>query len=117
MEINVTAIERNLRLYAVPASISLAGLVAMVLVDPGKQSATGMAALAVPIKQVLFLAAAATTLAGALWFGYRAWLELRWQRGAIRGCDNCGGAMQHFTGRYGDYSKCLMCGVKRKGHR
>jgi hypothetical protein len=116
VDINITAIERNLRLYAAPGSLALLGLAGLLLVDPSGQGVTGLASMAVPIKRVVFAGAGVLTMVGALWLGYRGWLEWRWERGSVGGCRKCGGSMQRLNGRYGPYSKCLMCGVKRKGY-
>jgi hypothetical protein len=116
MDINITAIERNLRLYAAPAFLIVLGLVGVLLIDPSGQGATGVGVLAIPIKRFVFAGAGVLTMVGALWLGYRGWLEWRWERGSDGGCRKCGGSMQHLDGRYGTYSKCLMCGAKRKGY-
>lgn len=115
MDINITAIERNLRFYGAPAALTIFGLIGTLLIDPNPSGPVPVMILA-PLAKGVFLACAAATAAGALWLGYRAVLEWRWQRGALDGgCLNCGGPMRHLDGRYGSYSKCMMCGSKREG--
>ncbi|MNR69357.1 hypothetical protein D3C85_1945410 [compost metagenome] len=39
-----------------------------------------------------------------------------WETGKLEGgCYSCGGPVSHKDGRYGPYSKCLICGSKREG--
>lgn len=117
VDINITAIERNLRLYALPGAMVVIGVVGSLLVDPNPAHTGTVVDMLEPAKRYVSLAFALVALAGALWGGYRAWLEWRWEQGmSSGGCLNCGGDMQQFEGRYGNYSKCLMCGSKRKGH-
>lgn len=67
--------------------------------------------------RLLLIASARIAVAGLLWMAWRVWLLWRWENGDLGGsCHNCAGTMSHHTGRYGDYSKCRMCGSKREGH-
>lgn len=116
MDINITAIERNLRLYGRPAAIMAFGLLVMLLVELMPEG-SGALAMVGALRPWAGLLAAGVCLWGACWLGYEAWREWRWERGALDGgCLNCGGPMRHMTGRYGDYSKCHICGQKRGGH-
>ncbi|MCY1544850.1 hypothetical protein D9M68_807580 [compost metagenome] len=116
MDINITAIERNLRLYGLPAFLILIGLIGVILIDPSSAPTNPMLQAIAPIKKMAFYGAAGLGSFGALWALRMAWLEYRWSRGELDGgCHNCGGPMRHLDGRYGAYSKCLMCGSKRKG--
>lgn len=117
VDINITAIERNLRLYALPVAMMMIGVTASLLLDPVPARAGAPFGMLAPVMRYASLGFALLGLAGALWGGYRAWLEWRWGQGLSEGgCLRCGGDMQHLDGRYGSYSKCLMCGAKRKGH-
>ncbi len=117
MDINVTAIERNLRLYALPGALAVLGLIGVLLIDPSATSTDPNLKMVAPVKRVIFCGAASVAGFGLLWALYNAWLEHRWQQGdLIGGCDHCAGPMRHLNGRYSAYSKCLMCGSKRKGH-
>ncbi|MNZ55669.1 hypothetical protein D3C78_736010 [compost metagenome] len=116
VDINITAIERNLRLYGLPAFLLLLGLAGVALIDPSAPPASQIEQVIAPIKRIVFLGAAALAAVSAVWCLWRAGLEYRWSRGALDGgCHNCSGPMRHFDGRYGPYSKCLMCESKRKG--
>lgn len=116
MNINVTAIERNIRLYALPGLLALIGIGTMLLIDPSAASVRPFDQMIAPLKRGVFWVAVMLTVGGIVWSLYRAWLEFRWMQGALLGgCDNCGGPLRHLDGRYGTYSKCLMCGSKRKG--
>lgn len=116
MDINVTAIERNIRLYALPGLLTLIGISAVLLIDPAAASTSPVDQIVAPLKRGIFWVAVGFIMAGIVWGLYRAWLEFRWMQGELLGdCDNCGGPLRHLDGRYGAYSKCLMCGSKRKG--
>ena len=116
MDINITAIERSLRLYSAPGFLTLLGIVGLILIDPSGQGVSGVGVLAIPVKRFAFAAAGLIGIGGALWLGYRGWQEWRWERGELDGdCRECGGVVRHLTGRYGSYSKCMMCGAKRRG--
>lgn len=116
MDINITAIERNLRLFAAPGLLTLGGMVGMLLMDPNAP-AEGITAGLEQIQRIAALIAAGTALGGSIWLAYRAWLAWRWETGSLEGgCNRCSGVMRHLGGKYGDYSKCLMCGAKREGH-
>lgn len=117
MDISITAIERNLRLYGVPFGMMVIGGIGLLLVDPSSQVTGSVGQVLAPLKRYAFLGLGSLAMAGALWGGWRAWLEWRWANGnLVGGCYSCGGSIRHLRGRYGDYSKCLMCGAKQKGH-
>lgn len=116
MDINITAIERNLRLYGLPTFLMLPGLAGIILIDPSSKPANPFLQMVAPLSHALFFGAAGLVVVGAIWALWNAWLEYRWMRGDLAGgCDHCAGPMRHLTGRYGAYSKCLMCGNTRKG--
>lgn len=118
MDINVTAIERNVRRYALPGLLALIGVVAMLLIDPSATPTSVFEKIVAPLKKGMFWLAVGLALSGLTWGIYRAWLEFRWLQGELLGgCDHCGGPVRHLDGRYGAYSKCLMCGSKRNGWR
>jgi len=116
MDINITAIERLARLFAVPLATTILPLIGYaILPDPGNSSPVlaGMAQVFHPVGKVLLLA----SLPGATWIAWRFWLLWKWESGDLDGgCYNCAGSMQHKDGRYGPYSVCMMCGSKREGH-
>lgn len=117
MDINLTAIERNLRLYGVPGVVTVLGVAGTLLIDPHPAGA-GLQKMLAPLASGAFIACMAASAVGALWLGWRAVLEWRWERGTLDGgCVSCGGVMRHLDGRYGAYSKCMMCGEKREGWR
>ena len=115
MDINITAIERLARLFAVPLATTIIPLIGYaILPDPGNSSPllAGMAQVFQPVGKVLLLA----SLPGAAWVAWRCGLVWKWESGDLDGgCYNCAGPMQHKDGRYGPYSVCLMCGSKREG--
>lgn len=115
--INITEIERNLRLYAAPGALVLIGMAGMFLIDPSPPQAGTAVDIVAQFAGFVFLGAALLCMAGLMWAGWRVYLEWRWMSGkSDGGCLNCGGDMRHLEGRYSRYSKCLMCGAKRKGH-
>lgn len=117
VDINFTAIERNLRLYGMPGALILIGVVGMLLIDPAPDQASPVTAAIAPLARMAFIGSVLVALVGLIWMGWRVWLEWRWMSGkSDGGCLNCGGDMRHLEGRYSRYSKCLMCGAKRKGH-
>lgn len=116
MDINITAIERLVRLFAIPAAWAILPLIGYaILPDPGNSSPVlaGMAQVFQPVGNVMLL----VSLAGVAWIARRFWLLWKWESGDLDGgCYNCAGPMQHKDGRYGPYSVCMMCGSKREGH-
>lgn len=116
MDINTTAIERNLRLFTQPGLLTLGGILGMLLLDPNGP-AEGVTAILAQIQRIMALVAAGAAFVGSIWLAYRAWLAWRWETGSLEGgCSRCSGVMRHLGGKYADYSKCLMCGLKREGH-
>lgn len=115
MDINLTAIARNLRLYGPPGAITAGGLLGTLLINPHPVGPAPLMILA-PLAKGMFIASLVAMAAGSLWLAWRAVLEWRWERGTLDGgCLNCGFVMRHLDGRYGAYSKCMRCGSKREG--
>ncbi|MGP3789798.1 hypothetical protein [Pseudomonas sp. B392_1p] len=115
MEINLTAIERNFRLFAGPALVTLVPTIILVTFGEVSQTNPYMVGLAAVLRPV-FLGLAAIALMGVIWFSWRLWLIYRWEKGDLNGgCNNCAFVVKHRSGRYGNYSECLNCGSKREG--
>lgn len=74
MNINVTAIERNIRLYALPGLLTLIGIGTMLLIDPSAASVRPFDQMIAPLKRGVFWVAVMLTVGGILWSLYRAWL-------------------------------------------
>ncbi|HBO2796417.1 MULTISPECIES: hypothetical protein [Pseudomonas] len=109
-------LERAFRLYARPVLLVIIGLFVMGLVAMTPESAGVFDQVLMPIKRAIFYGALVVGGAGFLWLCWSAYLEYRWARGELDGgCHNCGGPMRHLSGRWGNYSKCLMCGSTREG--
>jgi hypothetical protein len=116
MDINVTAIERNIRLFAGPVGLCVLGSVVILAAGQWAPTSPVLSGLKA-ISEMASLVGAVAAASGCLWGGWRLWLLYQWENGLVDGCCyNCGGPMKHLSGRYGDYSKCLMCGSKRQGH-
>lgn len=116
MNIDITAIERYLRLFGLPMFLVLMGLLGMALFSGPAPAGDLAAAVLANIGQIVFPASAALTMAASLWGAWNYWLLFRWERGDLQGgCNRCGGVMSHKDGRYGTYSVCKMCGGKREG--
>jgi len=113
---DITVIERLVRLFAQPVALTLFPLVGYAfLPNPGSSSLVlaGIAPVFHSIGGVLLLA----SLTGAAWVAWRLWLLWKWESGDLDGgCYHCAGPMRHKEGRYGPYSICMMCGSKREGH-
>lgn len=116
MNIDITAIERYFRLFALPVFLMLIGFIGMVLFS-GPAPAGGLAsALLANVGRIFFPASAALTLVASIWTAWNCWQLFRWERGDLQGgCNRCSGVMSHKDGRYGTYSVCKMCGGKREG--
>ncbi|WP_330113950.1 hypothetical protein SA496_14350 [Pseudomonas sp. JS3066] len=113
---DITAIERNVRLYGLPVFLTLMGLAGMLLIGLSSPATTPIDHVLAPLKRAAFLGAAGFAVVGAIWWARNAWLKYRWIRGELDGgCHHCGGVMRQLKGRWGAYSKCLMCGNTRKG--
>lgn len=116
MDINTTVLERNLTLFTGPVAVAIAGTFAMVAGGNWVPDSPLLSALK-PLAEVLSVAGGVAAAGGCFWAAWRAWLLHRWTSGELNGgCYKCSGPMRHLSGRYGDYSKCLMCGGKREGH-
>lgn len=116
MDINITAIERLIRLFTQPVALTIFPLIGYAFLPaPGNSSPVlaGIAQVFHSIGGVLLLA----SLIGVAWGAKRCWMLWKWESGDLDGgCYNCAGPMQHKDGRYGPYSVCIMCGSKREGH-
>ncbi|WP_139199064.1 hypothetical protein [Pseudomonas panipatensis] len=116
MDINLTEIERSIRFYGPPGLLMLAGGVGSLLIDPSGASLNPIDQIFMPLKQGLSMLAATAMVAGAVWGLWRVGVEYRWSRGLLDGgCERCDGPVRHKEGRWGPYSKCLMCGSTSKG--
>lgn len=117
MEIDVTAAERSVRLFALPTALVLLGLALLAFTGRALDIQSPMLR---PMLETVIVPArwflAGLSGWGALWFAWRLVLLYRWENGADGGCHRCGGFVRHLEGRWGDYSKCLMCGGTRSGH-
>lgn len=117
MDINITAIERNIRFYGPPVALVLFSLL-VALITRSSPAPAGFALILAPIASWVNTGALITAAGGTLWLLWRGWIEWRWERGEYEGgCDHCGGPVSHLDGRYGTYSKCKMCGATQKGWR
>lgn len=116
MDINITAIERLVRLFRQPAALMICPLIGYTFLPDAESLPpvlAGMAQVFHAIGGVLLLA----SLVGVAWSAKRCWTLWKWESGDFDGgCYNCAGPMQHKDGRYGPYSVCMMCGSKREGH-
>lgn len=117
MEINITALMRNLRLFAAPVGLIL--ISAFVLFGIGSYiqgSNPILDSMMRTIGPVLTWASFAGLVAGGGWYLFNLWQLHRWENGSlVGGCDHCGGPVSHLEGRFGEYSKCKMCGRTRSG--
>ncbi|WP_141124109.1 hypothetical protein [Pseudomonas marincola] len=118
MDINITAIERSIQLFAGPVIVIFGVMVAMWALSSGANSESKMVAnIARGIWDMARWPLLAACVGGVVWFLWRAWQLYRWETGALDGgCMNCAGTMSHRSGKHGDYSVCNMCGSKREGH-
>lgn len=117
MKINVTAVELGGRLFARPTALMLLGLALLAFTGGAMDIQNPLLrptveAVIVPTRWFL----AGLSGWGALWLAWRCLLLYRWENGADGGCHQCGGFVRHLEGRWGDYSKCMMCGGTRSGH-
>ncbi|OCX96142.1 MAG: hypothetical protein BFD77_00555 [Pseudomonas sp. CO183] len=116
MDINITSIVRHFRLFAAPIGLCFLGVIVVLVTSQWSPSSPVLLGLK-PIAETTSLIGALAAIAGCLWVGWNLWLLYRWENGLVdSGCYSCAGPMRHLTGRYGDYSKCLMCGCKRERH-
>lgn len=118
VEINLTAAERAVRLFALPTALMLLGLVLLAFIGGAMDTLSPMVrptleAVIVPARWFL----AGLSCWGALWFAWRLVLLYRWENGADGGCHHCCGFVRHLEGRWGDYSKCMMCGGTKSGRQ
>lgn len=110
---NITNIERDLRLFVEPVLVVAGGMLGMLIASQVLMARPVLAGAG----QVVGLTCGGLAVAGLIWMAWRVWLLHRWEKGDLDGgCNSCGGIMSHFTGKHGDYSKCKMCGSKRQGH-
>lgn len=108
---NVTKVERYLRVLASPITCMVAGGI--------------LVAIGVKAKDALFLESVArylafgglaATVVGLLWMIWVLFQMERWESGTVIGtCPTCGGVESNLDGRYGPYRRCRMCGAKREG--
>ncbi|WP_425914578.1 hypothetical protein [Pseudomonas sp. GWSMS-1] len=116
MNMDITAIERHLRLFGLPTFITLMGIAGMVLLSEPAEAVSIASSAFSPVANVLFPVSAALAFTGLVWLSWSLWQLYRWKNGNLVGeCHNCGGVMSHKDGRYGTYRVCKMCGAKREG--
>ncbi|MFJ5295623.1 hypothetical protein ACIQAL_03725 [Pseudomonas sp. NPDC088368] len=116
MNVDLTAIQRNVRLFALPISLITVGLIGMLICAGHDDQTTPLAAMMTTVLQVAFWAALTLAAIGASWLARNTWLLWRWESGELVGsCTTCGGVMQHRNGRWSQYSRCNMCGSTRQG--
>ena len=114
---NITLIERMLRLFAIPCFLVLSSMLGMAMLKGAAIPSNGhLSAIGSSLWEVLRWPLLGVFAWGLLWFLWNAWRLYRWESGeADGGCNRCGGPMSQMDGRYGPYSKCLICGSKREG--
>jgi hypothetical protein len=116
MNLDLTAIQRNVRLFAVPILFSTMGLIGMLICAGHDDQSTPLAMMMIGILGVAFWPCLALALVGAAWLARNTWLLWRWENGELVGsCTKCGGVMHHRDGRWSQYSRCNMCGSTRQG--
>jgi hypothetical protein len=116
MNLDLTAIQRNVRLFALPILFSTVGLIGMLICAGHDDQSTPLAAMVTGVLQIAFWPAFALALIGASLLARNTWLLWRWESGELIGsCTKCGGVMQHRDGRWSQYSRCNMCGSTRQG--
>ncbi|MNN36510.1 hypothetical protein D3C81_1504090 [compost metagenome] len=117
MEVNITALARNLRLFAAPTGLVLISFFVSLSVGrytPGSNPIWD--SMMLTIGPVLAWASLVGLVVGGCWYSFNLWQLHRWENGTLVGsCDRCGGPVSHLDGRYGAYSKCKMCGGTRSG--
>ena len=116
MNLDLTAIHRNVRLFASPIILTAAGLMGVLICVGHDDQSTPMAIMMFGFLQILFWPAAVLSLGGIAWLARNTWLLWRWENGELIGsCTKCDGVMQHRDGRWSQYSRCNMCGSTRQG--
>jgi hypothetical protein len=116
MNLDLTAIQRNVRLLALPILFSAVGLIGMLICSGDDDRSTPLAAMMIGVLQIAFWPALALALIGVSGLARNIWLLWRWENGEpIGNCTECGGVMQRRDGRWSQYSRCNMCGSKRQG--
>lgn len=115
MEVNITALARNFRLFAAPVSLVLISFfVSLTIGSYTSGSNPILDAMMRTIGPALAWGSLAGLIAGGGWYGFNLWQLHRWENGNLEGgCDRCSGPVRHLNGRYGAYSKCKMCGGTR----
>lgn len=116
MNLNLTTMQRNVRLFALPILLTTAGLIGTLVCAAHDDQSTALATMMSGFFQVLFWPAVVLALVGIVWLVRNTWLLWRWESGELIGsCAKCGGVMQHRDGRWSQYSRCNMCGSTRQG--
>lgn len=116
MNLDITAIQRNVRMFALPILLSTVGLIGMLICAGHDDQSTPLATMMTAVLQLAFWPALALALIGISWLARNTWSLLRWENGELVGsCTKCGGVMQHRDGRWSQYSRCSMCGSTRQG--
>lgn len=116
MNLDLAAIQRNVRLFALPILFSTVGLIRMLICAGDDDQRTPLATMVPRILQIAFWPSFALALIGASLLARNTWLLWRWESGELIGSfTRCGGVMQHRDGRRSQYSRCNMCGSTRQG--
>jgi len=104
-------LERYFRVFAVPGFLVIVSIIVVIVLTRAEPPA-------MLAQSFHYIAAAVSVvgLGGWIWLAWRAWVLIRWENGELVGdCHNCGGAMRELKGRWGEYRKCMMCGMNRSG--
>ena len=108
-----------IRLFGLPLWVAFRSLILGFLLSSAGHAAAESVIFAEAGKflgQAGWLIASAGVVAALGMSLWRWGLLYLWESGKLEGgCYNCGGPMSHKDGRYGPYSKCLICGSKREG--
>jgi hypothetical protein len=113
---DMTAVRRNLILFAWPTTLVVAGVIGMLACFGYDDNSEPLAGMVASIFRILFWVFAVLELGGLLWLVHNTWQLWRWMNGEMKGgCVECGGNMKQINGRWSQYSQCNMCASNRQG--
>lgn len=116
MDLDMTAIRRNIVLFALPTTLAVVGLIGMTFSAGYDDHSSALAVMVSGVFRMLFWPFAVLEFVALVWLARNAWQLWRWLNGELEGgCVQCGGTMQHKNGRWSQYSLCNMCGSTRQG--